>query len=230
MSKLCKENGIFEHRSEFPKPSSFKNCLTSENEETFKLAMSSKYGANFGSRYVSLDEIPTETVKIERMFYSFAYQKVQELVKTLEIDRLTTVNGRLIVSAAVVAAARNLEIPVQLLESVDLTGNRYHIFDRSPHDLREMSEAQNKLWSAAGESREVESQAYLESRYGAHLLAQSSNEYDFSQRFELKSHHQRAFINICQSLESNIIGWKVLRWHNHNVFCQVRRLFNAQHI
>ena len=191
LSKLCKENGIFEHKVIFPKHSSFNNSLTSENEKTFKLAMSSKYGANFGSRYVSLDEIPIQTVKVERMFYSFAYRKVQELLKSLEIERLITVNGRLVVSAAVVAAARNLDIPVKLLESVDLTGSRYHIFDRSPHDLREMSVAQNKLWSSAGEFREMESQSYLESRYGERLLAQSSNEYDFSRKFDLRSHHQK---------------------------------------
>ena len=58
------------------------------------------------------------------MFFGLAYQTTQDLIKTLKIERVTTVNGRLIVSAAIVAAVRNLEIPVQLLESVDLTGSR----------------------------------------------------------------------------------------------------------
>lgn len=189
VSKLCKDNGIFEHKVEFPKSSGIIIGLTSENEETFKLAMSSKYGAKFGSRYVSLEEIPAETVEFERMFFNMAYQTIQDLVETLEIERLITVNGRLIVSSATVAAARNLEIPVQLLESVNLIGDRYHIFDRSPHDLREMSEAQKKLWSTFGNLREVEAQSYLDNRYGERLLVQSSKEYDFSQQFELESHH-----------------------------------------
>ena len=62
LSKLCNDNDIFEHIAKFPKVSNIKIDLTSENEEIFKLAMSSKYGAKFGSRYVSLDEIPAETV------------------------------------------------------------------------------------------------------------------------------------------------------------------------
>lgn len=191
LSKLCKDNGIFEHKADFPKASNVQISLTSENEKTFKLAMSSKYGAKFGSRYVSLDEIPIETVKSERMFFDMAYQTIQNLVDALKIERLTTVNGRLIVSAAIVAAARNLEIPVQLLESVNLAGDRYHIFDRSPHDLREMSEAHQILWSTAGDFREVESQGYLDNRYGERLRAQISKEYDFSEQFDLKSHHQK---------------------------------------
>jgi hypothetical protein len=191
LSKLCKDNGIIEHKAEFLTVLSNKISLKSESEEIFKLAMSSKYGAKFGSRYVSLDQIPTKTVDFERMFFDLAYQTTQNLIKTLKIERLTTVNGRLIVSAATVAAARNLEVPVQLLESVNLAGDRYHIFDRSPHDLREMSEAHEILWSTSGDFREVEAQSYLDNRYGEPLITQSSKEYDFSQEFELKSRHQK---------------------------------------
>ena len=191
ISKLCKDYGIFEHKAKFLKSSSITINLTPKNEETFELAMSSKYGAKFGSRYVSLEQIPAETVEFERMFFNLAYHAIRDLVEKLEIERLITVNGRLIVSSAIVAAARNLEIPVQLLESANLVGDRYHIFDRSPHDLREVSEAHKKLWSTFGDLREVESQSYLDNRYGESLLTQSSKEYDFSKQFELKSQHRK---------------------------------------
>lgn len=141
--------------------------------------MSSKYGAKFGSRYVTLDEIPPETVRFEEMFFNIAYEIVQDLVESLKIERLTTVNGRLVVSSAIVAAARNSDIPIQLLESVNALGDRYYIYQRSPHDLREISEAHNQLWSIGGDFRETESQSHLDNCYGERLSDQRSDYYDF---------------------------------------------------
>ena len=191
ISKLCLNNGIFEHKIKLLKGLTSEVIFSSEKEKVFRLAMSSKYGGKYGSRYVTLDEISSETVRFEKKFFDIAYQTVQDLVKTLEIERLTTVNGRLVVSSAVIAAARNSDIPVQLLESVNSIGDRYHIFQRSPHDLREMSQAHNQLWSTAGDLREVESQSYLDYRYGERLFDQRSEYYDFSQRFDLKPHYRK---------------------------------------
>jgi hypothetical protein len=191
LSKLCNDYGIFEHKTEFLETQFTEIILASEKEEIFKLAMSSKYGATYGSRYVTLDEIALETVRFERMFFETAYQTVQNLLDSLEIDVLTTVNGRLVVSSAIVASARNLETPVQLLESVNSLGDRYNIFQRSPHDLREISEAHYKLWSTADDLREVESQRYLENSYRERLQDQESEHYDFSEKFEPQPHHRK---------------------------------------
>lgn len=191
ISKLCSDNGIFEHKTKFLNDSSSKVKLSSEQTKTFKLAMSSKYGAKFGSRYVTLDEIPSETVRFEEMFFNIAYEIVQGLVESLKIERVTTVNGRLVVSSAIVAAARNSDIPIQLLESVNALGDRYYIYQRSPHDLREISEAHNQLWSIGGDFRETESQSHLDNCYGERLSDQRSDYYDFSERFDLKPHYRK---------------------------------------
>ncbi len=187
LTKLCLDNAIKQHfvsKTEFTVD--FEK-LGQDAKKTFDLAMSSKYGAVFGSRTVTLDEIPDDIVQIERHFFLLAYVETQRLIKDYKIESVSTVNGRLVVSSAVVIASRDLGIEVKLLESVDVLGNRYQVFDRSPHDLNEVAKLQHELWSNADANRDVEAQSFFEDRYLLRLKELSSKDYKFSQHFDRPS-------------------------------------------
>ena len=183
LSKLCRENRISQHTiSESSTLGDFEK-LGADAKETFKLAMSSKYGAVFGNRTVSLEELPDEIVQRERHFFHLAYLQTQRLITNYQIESVSTVNGRLVVSSAVVMASRDLGVEVKLLESVDFLGNRYQVFNKSPHDLHEVAELQKELWSMAGDTRDEEAMNFFEDRYLSRLRILRSKDYTFNEYY-----------------------------------------------
>ena len=180
LSKLCQVNGVFQHTVSSSKASGEFEKLGIEAKETFRLAMASKYGAVFGNRTVSLEELPDDIVQKERHFFLLAYRETQRLITNHKIESVSTVNGRLVVSSAVVVASRDLGIEVKLLETVDFLGNRYQVFDKSPHDLHEVAELQKDLWLMAGSSRNSDAQNFFENSYLSRLKVLRSKDYTFS--------------------------------------------------
>lgn len=151
MRNLCKEYEIVLHR--VPNPISQTvtrrnfNSLSKSSQEIFNLSLSSKYGARYGNRNVDAKIIPHETVKLEKYFFNLAYQLVYILIQKHNFDLIVTVNGRLVVSSAVVKACRDSRKSVNLLEAVGLEGDRYCVFQRSPHDLSEVEALQIQFWN-----------------------------------------------------------------------------------
>lgn len=182
-SNLCQRNGITQHTISGSEVSGNFESLGLRAKETFELAMSSKYGAVFGSRTVTLKDLPEDMVQKERLFFLIAYLETQRLITDHKIESVSTVNGRLVVSSAVVVAARDLGIQVKILETVDFLGNRYQVFDKSPHDLHEVGELQKKLWSMADDSRDIDAQDFFEKNYLSRLKVLSSKDYTFRESF-----------------------------------------------
>ena len=191
VNTLCNKYGINELKLANQPLPNIEVTLGFEAEETFRLAMSSKYGAKFGSRFVTLEEIPRNIVNQERLFFLITYLNVQKVIVDKQIDCLVSVNGRLVVSAAVVAATRSLGIPIVLLEAVGNLGDRYHVFDRSPHDLRELQEAQMSLWNGASKLRNEVAKAFFRENYESRLSIQKSVEYTFTQEFKLLDQNRK---------------------------------------
>lgn len=191
VTALCNKFGINRLNLADTALPSIEDSLGIDAEETFRLAMSSKYGARFGSRFVTLEEIPRDIVNQEKQFFLITYRKVRKIIMDNEINSLVSVNGRLVVSAAVVAATRSLGIPILLLEAVGNLGDRYYVFDRSPHDLREICEAHASLWKGAEEFGNKVAEDFFRVNYESRLRNQESKEYNFTREFKLLNSNRK---------------------------------------
>ena len=165
--------------------------LSQNAKNVFDLAIKSKYGAVYGDRNVDIDSLPEELIKIERFFFAQAFKRTQNEIVSRDIETVTTVNGRLVVSSAIVCASRELGRKVFLIESVDLLGNRYCVFEKSPHDLHEVALLQSQLWSSANGDKELEADRYFRDHYLHRLKELNSVDYVFEDKYFRPNHYNK---------------------------------------
>jgi hypothetical protein len=149
--------------------------LNSEAKRLFEMAVSSKYGASLGKSDIQVHEVSINLINLEREFFLRSYYEVVNIIRSLKIDKVVTVNGRLIVSSAIVYAGRSLNKNVSLIETVDSLGNRYDVFDKSPHDLHEAVLKRIQLWDTSSASKHSECEVYIQELLSKRIkLAESS--------------------------------------------------------
>jgi len=191
IAKLSDENGIVVlNNRELIQDLTFSQ-LSQNAKNVFDLAIKSKYGAVYGDRHVGIDSLPKELIEIERFFFAQAFKRTQNEIFSRDIETVTTVNGRLVVSSAIVCAARELGKKIYLIESVDLLGNRYCVFEKSPHDLHEVALLQNQLWSSASGEKELEADKYFQDNYLQRLKKLNSVDYVFQDNYFRPNHYAK---------------------------------------
>jgi hypothetical protein len=113
---------------------------------TFKLAMASKYFWITGNGQTTLNQIDSKLVAKELEYFKYAYAITSGLILELGIDKVTTVNGRFLIDGAIKLAADNLGKEISLLESGFGNTHTYEEFRVSPHDISNRQEIISNLW------------------------------------------------------------------------------------
>ncbi len=168
---------------------SFCGPLSSAGDVYFQTALRSSYSRWFGSSEITVDDIPLNIVKAEKIAFMSVLCAVKSQLMTARYDEVITVNGRFVPDAASILAAIDAEVDFKMLEKMTEDWSHFVPFRISAQSLPERDQIIAEQWDdpAKGdkESKTEIAIEYLKLRTSPEWIWQSAKETALETKFDL---------------------------------------------
>lgn len=120
-----------------------------EKQNIFQESVRATYALSFGSSNFSYFDVKKKFRERELRSFCRINRLTQSYISRFQISQVVTCNGRLVPQAAVVFAALSMGIKYRLLEYPGPPGQRYCVYENSPHSVNENQMMVKKVWEEA---------------------------------------------------------------------------------
>ena len=122
--------------------------IDDSNIPIFLRSLKSRYARWYGKIDMPINAIPENVLTAEKVSFNNCYKKTIDLVHSLNISTIVTVNGRFVSDSAIVAASKDLNVEYVLLErKVPYRWDRMSEFRISTQSITENRQQLEECWA-----------------------------------------------------------------------------------